>query len=76
MDTNKYLSRNWLLALLFGLTGCAVFAFTTKLTGGEFVNLAIGLTGIFRAGDAAVNWIQVKRQESANESPSRIGADT
>ena len=54
---SKYLSRKWLLAMLFAVTGCAVFALTTKLTGGEFVSLALGLVGLFGVGDAAINFI-------------------
>lgn len=53
----KYLSRKFLIASLFAVTGCAVFAFTGKLTGGEFVSLALGLTGLFGASDAAINYI-------------------
>ena len=53
----KYLSRKFLIASMFGITGCAVFAFTAKLSGGEFVSLALGLTGLFGASDAAINYI-------------------
>lgn len=53
----KYLSRKFLIASMFGVTGCAVFAFTGKLTGAEFVSLALGLTGLFGASDAAINYI-------------------
>jgi hypothetical protein len=53
----KYLSRKFLIASMFGVTGCAVFAFTGKLTGGEFVSLALGITGLFGASDAALNYI-------------------
>ena len=54
---SKYLSRKWLLASLFGVTGCGAFLFTGKLTGGEFVSLALGLTGLFGAADAAINFV-------------------
>lgn len=53
----KYLSRKFLIASMFGITGCAVFAFTGKLTGGEFVSLALGLTGLFGATDVGINFI-------------------
>ncbi len=60
----KYLSRKFLLASLFGVTTCAVFAFTGKLTGGEFVTLALGLTGLFGAGDVALNAIHKRNSET------------
>jgi hypothetical protein len=53
----KYLSRKFMIAAVFSITGCAVFAITEKLTGGEFVSLALGLTGLFGASDAAINYI-------------------
>jgi drug/metabolite transporter (DMT)-like permease len=59
----KYLSRKFIIASLFSVTGCAVFAFTGKLTGGEFVGLALGLTGAFTAGDVALNAIHKKNAE-------------
>jgi hypothetical protein len=46
-----------MIAFLFSMTGCAVFVLTGKLSGSEFVSLALGLTGLFGAGDAAINWI-------------------
>jgi hypothetical protein len=60
---SKFVSRKFLIALLFSLTSCAVFAFTAKLTGGEFVTLALGLTGAFTAGDVALNAIHRKNSE-------------
>jgi hypothetical protein len=54
---NKYISRKFILALLFALTGCLVFAFTAKLSGGEFVTLVGVVLGAFTAGDAAINYI-------------------
>jgi hypothetical protein len=53
----KYLSRKFILALLFTVTGCGVFAFADKLTGGEFVALVGVILGAFTAGDAAINYI-------------------
>lgn len=58
----KYLSRKFLIAAMFGITGCAVFAFTGKLTGGEFVSLALGLTGLFGATDVGINYIHRDRR--------------
>jgi hypothetical protein len=54
---HKYLSRKFLLALIFTITGCTVFAFTSKLTGGEWIALVGIIMGVFTAGDAAVNLI-------------------
>lgn len=53
----KFLSRKFILALVFALTGCGVFALTSKLTGGEFVALVGVVLGAFTAGDAAINLI-------------------
>lgn len=59
---SKFLSRKFMIAFLFSVTGCAVFALTGKLTGAEFVSLALGITGLFGAGDAAINWIHRDKQ--------------
>lgn len=60
---NKYLSRKFILAALFALTGCAVFAFTAKLTGGEFITLVGIVLGAFTAGDVAMNAIHKKNTD-------------
>lgn len=59
----KYLSRKFVLALIFALTGCVVFAFTAKLTGGEFISLCGIVLGAFTAGDVALNAIHKKNSE-------------
>lgn len=59
----KYLSRKFVLAALFGVTGCAVFAFTAKLSGGEFISLVGIVLGAFTAGDVALNAIHKKNAE-------------
>lgn len=59
----KYLSRKFILAAIFTLTGCGVFAFTAKLTGGEFITLAGLVLGAFTAGDVAINAIQKRNVE-------------
>jgi hypothetical protein len=59
----KWFSRKWVLAQTFALTGCAVFAFTQKLTGGEFVSLALGLVGLFGGADVALNAIHKRNSE-------------
>lgn len=59
----KYLSRKFIIAMLFGFTGCAVFAFTAKLTGGEFITLVGIVLGSFTAGDVALNAIHKKNGE-------------
>ena len=51
---NKYASRKFILALIFALTGCVAFLFFDKGTFGEFVSLALGITGLFTAGDVAI----------------------
>ncbi len=58
---SKFLSRKFILALIFSITGCAVFAFTVKLTGGEFVTLVGVILGAFTAGDIAVNHLATKK---------------
>jgi hypothetical protein len=62
-EPGKYVSRKFVLALLFALTGCGVFAFTAKLTGGEFVALVSVILGAFTAGDVALNAIHKKNAE-------------
>lgn len=62
----KFLSRKFLIAALFTITGCSVFAFTGKLTGGEFITLVGIIMGTFTAGDAAINAIH-KRNSETNE---------
>jgi hypothetical protein len=59
----KYLSRKFILALIFTLTGCCVFVFTAKLTGGEFITLVGIVLGAFTAGDVAINAIQKRNVE-------------
>lgn len=59
----KFLSRKWLIAICFTITGCLAFAFTHKLTGAEFVSLALGLTGLFGASDAALNYIHRDKKD-------------
>jgi hypothetical protein len=53
----KFLSRKFLLALLFTITGCLAFGFSTKLSGGEFITLVGIIMGVFTGGDAALNYI-------------------
>lgn len=57
MNFRGYASRKFVLASLFAVTGCAVFAFTEKLSGGEFVTLVTLILGTFTAGDVALNHI-------------------
>jgi hypothetical protein len=57
---SKYLSRKFLLALIFTFTGCAVFAFTNKLTGGEFTTLVGIIMTVFTGGDTALTLIHRK----------------
>lgn len=67
---SKFISRKWLIALFFTLTGCAAFLWGEgKLTGAEFVSLALGITGLFGASDAAINYIH--RDKANPDDPSR-----
>lgn len=59
----KYISRKFIIAMLFALTGCCVFAFTAKLTGGEFISLCGIVLGAFTAGDVAMNAIHKRNSE-------------
>lgn len=59
----KYLSRKFILAMIFAVTGCAVFAFSAKLTGGEFVTLVGVVLGAFTAGDVAINHIHRNKKD-------------
>lgn len=59
----KFLSRKFIIAAVFSVTGCGVFAFTGKLTGGEFVSLALGIVGLFGGADVALNAIHKKNAE-------------
>lgn len=60
----KYLSRKFLIAAAFTVTACCAFLFYDgKLTGGEFVALALGILGTFTAGDAALNAIHKRNSE-------------
>lgn len=67
----KFLSRKFILAFLFTITGCAVFAFTAKLTGGEFVTLVGVILGAFTAGDVALNAIHKDRRDAGSTLPQR-----
>lgn len=59
----RYLSRKFILAFIFTATGCGVFAFTAKLTGGEFVALVGVILGAFTAGDVALNHIHRDKRD-------------
>jgi hypothetical protein len=61
----KFLSRKFIIAGLFAITGCSAFLFTGKLTGGEFITLALGIAGLFGAGDVAINAIHKRNSEDA-----------
>ena len=58
----KFLSRKFILAFIFTFTGCAVFAFTNKLSGGDFILLVGSIMGAFTAGDVALNYIHKDKQ--------------
>lgn len=54
---SKFLSRKFIIALIFTVAGCLGLFITDKIGGGEFVTLALGVSGLFTAGDAAINAI-------------------
>lgn len=57
MAVNKFISRKFLLALLFTMTSCGALLWTSKIDGGNFVALVGIILGAFTAGDAAINYI-------------------
>ncbi len=60
----KYLSRKFLIAGAFTVTGCVAFLFFDgKLTGGEFISLVGIVLGAFTAGDVALNAIHKRNSE-------------
>jgi hypothetical protein len=63
----KFLSRKFILAFLFTLTGCGVFALTEKLGGGEFIALVGIIMGVFTAGDTALNAIHKRNSEDPKQ---------
>lgn len=67
---SKFLSRKFLIALIFTVTGCGVFAFTGKLTGAEWITLVGIIMGVFTAGDAAVNLIHRNKPNPDNPEQS------
>lgn len=54
---SKFLSRKFILALLFTVTSCLGLFLTEKIDGGNFVALVGIVLGAFTAGDAAINYI-------------------
>jgi hypothetical protein len=55
---NKYFGRMFLICSTFTLTSCTAFLFMEgKLTGGEFIALALGIPSAFGLKDAALNFI-------------------
>lgn len=66
---SKFWSRKFLIAGLFAITGCSAFLFTGKLTGGEFITLALGISGLFGAGDVAINAIHKRNSEESQGNP-------
>lgn len=46
----KFLSRKFIIALIFTFAGCLALFITDKIDGGQFVTLALGISGLFTAG--------------------------
>lgn len=64
--TNKYFGRMFIICLIFTLTACVAFLFMdSKLTGGDFVALALGIPTAFGLKDAALNFIHKDKGSSA-----------
>jgi hypothetical protein len=60
---SKYLSRKFVLALLFTIAGCLGLLVVKVITGSEFVTLAGLVLASFTAGDVAINHIHKKNSE-------------
>lgn len=59
---NKYFGRMFAICVIFTLTGCIAFLFMDdKLTGGDFVALALGIPAAFGLKDAALTFITRKK---------------
>jgi len=54
---SKFLSRKFIIAFVFTIAGCAALFWTDKIDGSQFVTLALGISGLFGASDAALNYI-------------------
>jgi hypothetical protein len=59
----KFLSRKFILAFMFTLTGCLGLLVFKVIAGGEFVTLTGLVLGAFTAGDVALNAIHRKNAE-------------
>jgi hypothetical protein len=65
---NKYFGRMFLICLIFTLTGCVAFLFMdNKLTGGDFIALALGIPTAFGLKDAALNFIHRGKGSTADD---------
>jgi hypothetical protein len=62
---NKYFGRMFIICLVFAAAGLYDFIFGHKLTGGDFVTLALGIPTAFGLKDAALNLIY--RDKKPNE---------
>lgn len=58
---NKYLSRKFILAMIFTCAACLALFVTEKLDGGQFVTLALGIVGAFNAADVAEGFINSRK---------------
>ena len=64
MNYTRFISRKFILALLFTVTGCLGLLVFKVITGGEFVTLTGLVLGAFTAGDVALNAIHKKNAET------------
>ena len=63
----KLLSRNYHLALIV-IAVSAPALWWKKISGGEWVTISTVVLGMFRAGDAFVNWVNNKRGDKDGSS--------
>jgi hypothetical protein len=59
----KFMSRKFLIALIFAITTCLGLFFTDKIDGGQFTALVGIILGAFTAGDVAINALQKRNVE-------------
>ena len=61
---SKYFGRMFAICVIFTVTGCVAFLFMDdKLSGGDFVALALGVPAAFGLKDAALNLIHRKSND-------------
>lgn len=65
---NKYYGRMFVICLIFTVAGCVAFLFMdNKLSGGDFVALALGIPAAFGLKDAALNYIHKDKPDAPKD---------